>query len=189
MNISPAEAEEALVAIQIIAQKTRHSMASAGTYVTLIVTGLVWLIGFTCTQFLPEDVIGYIWTGLSLFGGALGTILGFRLGRRVHSPSTSAIARRYGLFWLLLAGYCLAAIAIAWPLDGKQATMFIVLFLMVGYLSMSLLFSIVSVWWPLPITVLALISYFLLPDLFFLWMGILCGGGMIILGLYIRYRW
>ena len=189
MNVSPTEAEEALAAIQAITQKTRQSIASGGTYITLIVTGIVWMIGFICTQFLPKDITGYIWGGLSILGSILGTVLGFRMGRRVHSPSTATIAKRIGLFWLLLVFYGVAAILIARPSDGKQATMLIVLFIMIGYLAMSLLFSFASVWWPLPITALALVSYFLLPGTFYLWMGILCGGGMIVLGLYIRYRW
>ena len=54
---------------------------------------------------------------------------------------------------------------------------------------MGLLFSFSMVWWTLPITVLALVGYFLLPDFFYLWMSILGGGGMIALGLYIRFRW
>jgi hypothetical protein len=189
MNISPTEAEEALAAVQSIAQKTRRSIASGGTYITLIVTGIVWLIGFICTQFLPKEIVGYIWGGLSILGGILGTVLGFRQGQRVHSPSTAAIAKRFILFWLFLALFLVATIAVAWPINGKQATMLIVLFLMIGYLSMGLLLSFTSNWWPLPITALALISYFLLPDFFYLWMGILCGGGMIALGLYIRLRW
>ena len=189
MNISPTEAEEALAAIQTMTQKTRHSIASGGTYITLLVTGIVWMIGFMCTQFLPKEITGYIWGGLSILGGILGTVLGFRMGRRVHSPSTAMIAKRISLFWLLLVFYGIAAIAIARPTDGKQATMLIVLFIMIGYLAMSLLFSFASVWWPLPITALALIGYFLLPGFFYLWMSVLGGGGMIILGLYIRFRW
>jgi hypothetical protein len=189
MNVSPNEAEEALAVIQKVTQKTRHSIASGGTYITLIVTGIVWMIGFMCTQFLPQETSGYIWGVLSILGGILGTILGFRMGRRVHSPSTGTIAKRVVFFWLLLAIYGIAAIAIARPTDGKQATMLIVLFIMIGYLAMSLLFSFASVWWPLPITALALIGYFLLPDYFYLWMSILGGGGMIVLGLYIHSRW
>jgi len=38
-------------------------------------------------------------------------------------------------------------------------------------------------------TVLALVGYFLLPDIFYILMGILGGGGMIALGFYIRYKW
>jgi hypothetical protein len=53
MNISPNEAEESLAAIQTVAQKTRHSIASGGTTITLIVTGVIWLVGFLTTQFMP----------------------------------------------------------------------------------------------------------------------------------------
>ncbi|MBN2388044.1 MAG: hypothetical protein JXB85_13585 [Anaerolineales bacterium] len=189
MNISPIEAEEALAAIQTMMQKTRHAVATNGTYITLIVTGIVWLIGFMCTQFLSGAVIGYIWAGLSILGGALGTFLGFRMGKRVRSPSAVPMAKRIGLFWLFMVFYCIATIAVARPTDGKQVTMFVILFIMISQLSMGPLLSFTSVWWALPITALALIGYFLLPDIFYLWMAILGGGGMIALGLYIRSRW
>ena len=188
MNISPTEAEEALAAIQEMEQKTRHAIASSGTTITLIVTGIVWLIGFVCTQFLPE-ISGYVWTGLSILGSILGVVWGFRTGKRVRSPAFSATAKRASIFWLLLVFYCIAAIAIARPTDGRQVTAFIILFIMIGQLSMGLLISFSTVWWALPITALALIGYFLLPGIFYLWMGVLGGGGMIVLGLYIRFRW
>ena len=189
MKISPNEAEEELAAIQRIAQKTRHSVASGGTYITLIVTGIVWLVGFVCTQFLSGPVVGYIWTGLSILGTAVGTVLGFRMGKRVRSPATAPTAKRIGLFWLLLIFFGIATIAVARPTDGKQASMIIILFIMIGQLAMGLPFSFATVWWTLPITALALLGYFLLPGFFYLWTGVLGGGGMIAFGLYIRFRW
>ena len=83
MNISPNEAEEALAAIQIMMQKTRHSIASSGTYITLIVTSIVWLVGYMCTQFLSGEIVVYIWIGLSILGSTLATVLGIRMGKRV----------------------------------------------------------------------------------------------------------
>ncbi len=189
MNISPDEAEEALAATRKMIQKTRQSMASAGTYITLIVTGIIWLVGFMCTQFLTGAVVGYIWTGLSVTGAVAGTILGFRMGQRVRSPATGVVAKRLLLYWLFLALFCLAVIAVAWPLDGKQATLLIVLFILVGQLSTGLMFPFAADWWPLPIAALALIGYFLLPGYFYLWMSLLGGGGMIAFGLYIHSRW
>ena len=189
MNISPDEAEEALAAIQKVTQKTRHSIASSGAYIFLIVTGVVWLVGFLATQFLTGAIVAYIWIGTSLLGGALATIVGIRRGPRVRGPSANASTRRAVIFWLLLVFYAAAVIAIARPADGKQVTMFVLLFIMIGQLSMGLLLSFSSVWWALPITALALAGYFLLPQIFYLWMGILVGGGMIVLGLYIRLRW
>jgi hypothetical protein len=189
MNMSTTEAEEALAAIQTITQKTRQSISSGGTYITLIVTGVVWLVGFICTQFLPQEIVGYIWAGLSILGGITGTILGIRMGKRVRSPMTAPTAKRIILFWLFLIIYGITIVAIAQPKDGKQATLFIILFILLGQLAMGLLFSYSSVWWALPITILALAGYFLLPSIFYLWMAILGGGGMIALGLYIRFRW
>jgi hypothetical protein len=189
MNISPNEAEEALAAIQTMMQKTRHSIASSGGYIFLIVTGIVWLVGFLTTQFLTGAIVAVIWTGMSIAGSAAAILLGTRMGKRVRSPSVNSTAKRAGLFWLLLVLYGIASIAIARPTDGKQVTMFVILFIMLGQLAMGLLLSFSSTWWALPITALALVGYFLLPDIFYLWMAIRVGGGMIVLGLYIRLRW
>lgn len=189
MNISPSEAEESLATIQRMTQKTRHSIASSGAYIFLIITGIIWLVGFLSTQFLTGQLVAYIWTGMSLLGSVVAILIGTRLGRRVRNPSFSASARQGGIFWLLLVFYAIAAIAIARPTDGKQVTMFIILFTMVGQSAMGLLLSFSFVWWAVPITVLALVGYFLLPSFFYLWMGVLGGGGAILLGLYIRYRW
>ena len=65
MDISPNEAEEALKAIQIMTQKTRHSIASSGAHISLIITGIVWMIGFLATQFL-QGVIVFLYLGWSL---------------------------------------------------------------------------------------------------------------------------
>lgn len=189
MNISPNEAEEALAAIQKMAQKTRHSLSSSGAYIFLIITGVIWLVGFLATQFLTGTIIMYIWVGMSLIGSAISIPLGNRQGSRFRGPSTTLYAKRIGLFWLLLILFGIAAIAVAQPADGKQVTMLIILFIMIGQLAMSLLFSFSFSWWTLPIAALALIGYFLLPGIFYLWMAILVGGGMIALGLYIRFRW
>jgi hypothetical protein len=189
MNISPNEAEEALAAIQKMTQKTRHSIASSGAYIFLIVTGIVWLVGFLATQFLTGAIVAYIWIGVSVLGSALSILVGVRTSPRVRGPSTGAAAKRAILFWLFLVLFAVAAIAVARPTDGKQITMFIVLFIMIGQLAMGLLLSFSSTWWALPIAALALLGYFLLPDIFYLWMAILVGGGMIALGLYIRLRW
>jgi len=189
MNVSPNEAEEDLRAIQRMTQKTRRSIASSGAYIFLMVTGIIWLVGFLATQFLSGNIVAYIWIGMSLLGSALSIPLGKRMGKRVRSPAVSASTKRAITFWLLLVCYGMATIAIARPTDGKQVTMLIILFIMIGQLSMGLLVSFASVWWALPITALALTGYFLLPGYFYLWMGVLVGGGMIALGAYIRLRW
>lgn len=189
MNVSPTEAEETLADIQKVTQKTRRSIAGSGAYIFLVLTGIIWLVGFLATQFLSGAIVAYIWIGMSLLGTALSIPLGSRRGSRVRSPSTAILAKRIGLFWLFLILYGMAAIAVAGPADGKQVTMLVILFIMTGQTAMGLILSFSATWWALPITALALAGYFLLPGLFYLWMGVLVGGGMIALGLYIRLRW
>ncbi len=190
MNVSPNEAEEALAAIRAMMQKTRRAISSSGGYIFLIIWGVIWLLGFLNSQFLPEQAVGPVWAGLDVLGGALCALIGIRMGRGVHSRTKSTTTgQRIGIFWLALFLYCLAAIAVAWPVDGKILAMFIIFFVMVGWLAMGLLLSFASVWPSLAITALALVGYYLLPGIFYLWMAILGGGGMIALGLYIRSRW
>lgn len=189
MDISPTEAEEALVAIQTMVQKTRRAISKSGAYAFLIVWGTVWLLGFLSSYFLPYETASRIWVGLNILGGVASVVIGVRMNRHVRSPSTVSSGKRIAWFWLLLFFYCVAAIGVAWPSDGKQLAMFIILFVMVGWMAMGLLLSFASIWWGLTITALALIGYFFLSDIFYLWMAILGGGGMIALGLHIRNRW
>jgi hypothetical protein len=189
MNISPTEAEEALAAIQTMVRKTQRAISKSGAYAFLIVWGFVWMFGFLASHFVHNETVGYIWMGLDILGGVLSAIIGIRMDRNIRSPSAAASGRRIAWFWMLLFLYCTAAIGVAWPIDGQKLAMFIILFVMIGWMAMGLLLSFASIWWGLAITALALVGYFLLPDIFYLWMAILGGGGMIALGVYIRNRW
>ena len=189
MNISPSEAEEALAAIQTTTQKTRHSIASGSAYISLIITGVVWLIGFTATQFLTPPLIVWIWVVTSIVGSAFATFMGIRTAKHVRIASSSETGKRIVIFWVLLILFGAAIIAVAHPTDGKQITLLIILLAMIGQMGMGLLLSFSATWWTVPVAAVALIGYFFVLDWFFLWMGLLGGGTMIILGLYIRLRW
>ncbi len=92
-------------------------------------------------------------------------------------------------FWLLLVFFCIATIAHR-PTHGRETGDHVhhpVHHARPAVHGPAALF--LAVWWAVPITALALAGYFLLPDIFYLWMAILGGGGMIALGLYIRSRW
>lgn len=189
MDISPTEAEEALAAIQTVVHKTQRWISSSGAYAILIIWGLVWLLGFLSSHFLPDVTAGQIWIGLDIVGGIFSAVIGSRMKRRVRSPSAPSSGKRIGWFWLFLFLTCAIAIGIARPADGKQLAMLIILFVMIGWMAMSFLLSFLSAWLGIAILALALIGYYFLGDYFYLWMGILGGGGMIVSGIYIRNRW
>jgi hypothetical protein len=189
MNISPNEAEEALAAIQTMTQKTRHSIAGGGASISLIITGIVWLVGFSSTQFLTGSIVVSIWIVISILGSVLATVMGIRAGRRVRSASSAVTGKRIAIFWMLLILFAAASLVVAHPADGKQLTLLIILFAMIGQMGMGLLLSFSATWWTVPVVALALAGYFLVPAWFYLWMALLGGGVMIILGLYIHSRW
>lgn len=189
MNISPTEAEEALQVIQAMMQKTRRAISSSGAYKFLIIWGAIWLIGFLNSQFITNQISSYIWIGLDVLGGILSAIIGIRLNKGVRTSTPITTGKRIAGFWLLLFVYCFATATIAWPLDGKQVSMIIILYATLGWIAMGMLLSFASIWWGLALLGLSLISYFLLPGIFYLLMAFLGGGGMIALGIYVRNRW
>lgn len=189
MEVSPSEAEEALATIQKTMQKTRRMYATSGSYIFLLITGMIWLVGFLATQFLTGAIVPTIWITMSILGGAFAIVLGIRIGRRYRAPSAAIYGKRISLFWVLMVLFGIAVIAVARPTDGKQVTMLIILLVMVGQQAMSLLFSFSGYWWALPIGALALVGYYLLSDFFYLWLAVLGGGGMIALALYIQWKW
>jgi hypothetical protein len=189
MNLSPKEAKEALASINNVTQKTRHSIAGGGASISLIITGAVWLIGFTATQFLTAPLVVWIWISASVIGSALATFMGIQAGKRVRIASSAEIGKRIAIFWVLLILFAIAAIAVVHPTDGKQMTLLIILFALIGQMGMGLLISFSATWWTVPVVGLAMAGYFFASSWFYLWMALLVGGVMIALGLYIRYRW
>jgi hypothetical protein len=189
MNISPSEAEEALSLIQAMMKKTRKSISASGSYKFLVLWGIIWLLGFFNSQFLSEDLSPYIWMGLNVIGGIASMIIGIRLNLNVRSEKSNDLGKRIGVFWALLFVFCFITITIIFPINGKQIAMVIIVFVTTGWVAMGLLLSFASVRWGLALIGLAIIAYFLFPAIFYLLMGVVGGGGMVLLGLYIRNRW
>jgi hypothetical protein len=189
MNISTPEAEQALEMIKAMVRKTQRRIANTGAYNFLIAWGFIWFFGFLASHFVSNEIVGYVWLSLDILGGLASAVIGIRISRNIRSQTNLASARRITWFWLLLFLYCFSLILVAKPVDGKQMAMIIILFVMIGWIAMATLLSAASVWWGLVITLLALIGYFALPGIFYLWMAVLGGGGMVALGFYIRKKW
>jgi len=180
MNITPDEAGEALAAIEKMVRKTKKSISSSGAYIFLIIWGVIWFFGFLSSHFFPGETSGKVWIILDIIGGILSQLPKIK----VDISNEGFITRSESLLFRRSKSRCLFS-----PVDGKTTAMIIILFVTVGWIAMGLLLSTTSVWWGLALTALALFGYFLLPDIFYIWMGILGGGGMIALGIYIRNRW
>jgi hypothetical protein len=188
MNITPSEAEEALTAIQSMMEKTRRSLSSSGAYKFLILWGVIWMLGFIGSQFFPAEVAQKLWIGLDILGGFLSAVIGMHEPWCVHpsqQPPGSALLS-FGCYSSSIVSL-LSLSPGPWMASSSPCSLS--LFVTVGWIAMGLLLSFASVWWGLGLLALSLVGYFLLPDIFYLWMAVLGGGGMIALGVYVKNRW
>jgi len=189
MQITADEAQESLAAIHSIRQRMRRAVANGGAHYFFILWGVIWFFGFLGSHFFTGKITGYIWLVLDILGGFGSWVIGLLLRRRLRNTSVSVTGRRIGLFWLTLFIYCALTIWIAGPMDGKKLAMFIIIFVMVGWIAMGFLLSSSFAKLALLVTAIAFAGYFLFPEIFYLWMALLGGGTMIGCGLYIRFRW
>ncbi len=185
MTISPHEAEEALDAVRDVSQQMRRALNAWGMAYYLILWGLIWLIGFTASQFAPSIVTGYLWAGLDVIGIGLSWYFGFKVGRRFHN----AYASRVGLFWLALLGYGMLGAWFVHPVSPHEGALLLIIYVMFGWVIMGLWVQPRLAWLGLFVTALALLGYALLPAYFFILMALLGGGSLLGTGLYILRSW
>jgi hypothetical protein len=170
-----------------------------------ILWGTIWLLGFLVSQFLPSSsasVLAWLWAGLGTVGGVISLGIGFVVSRRQTSVGKTSGSWfdssqvRFGLFFCALVTYGGVLFALDVPLllhaqhFGAQISLWWVVTFMFGYIAMGL-------WFRLPpligvgaaVTAIALLSYSLLPDYFYLVMALFGGGTLIGHGLFWLRPW
>ncbi|HET6456120.1 MAG TPA: hypothetical protein VFI02_17070 [Armatimonadota bacterium] len=111
MEAFEKDAKESLKDIDSVARRTRRVAEYAGTDLTLIVWGIVWMLGYLGNQFIPmmvrpalyphlDWIIGG-WWGLLVLGGVIFTIRLYW----ARSPTMSDDGKRLGLLWPIILGY------------------------------------------------------------------------------------
>lgn len=185
MKVTRDEAERSLQAVQQVRNHMRKSIATGSAPQNMIIWGAIWLIGYLGSHFLGDLHAGRVWIALVVIGGVVGWLMGYRLGPRVRIPG----AERLWQFWIFLWIYIFLWTWIAWPLDARQISLLIVTYTMFGYVILGLWTGKFFTRVGLVVTALALLGYWTLPDLFYLWMAFLGGGTLIGSGLYILRAW
>ena len=192
MSISPEEAQGALTSVQQTQDRTKQTLSRSAVYE--ILWGAVWVVGFLISQFLPsssESALAWIWAGLGTVGGVISLGIGFASSRQVSVGKTSgnwfdSSQARFGLFFWALVIYGGVLFALDAPLllhtqhFGAPVSLWWVVTFMFGYLAMGL-------WFRLPpligvgvaVIVIALLSYYLLPEYYYLVMALFGGGTLI----------
>lgn len=194
MDVSKEEAQKSLGQIQDTVQRTKKMVAYAGVDTIFIVWGVIWVLGYLSTHFLP---LLCLWIWLVLV--AAGFIISVIVGRR-SMPVRSPAGKRIAWFWLLLFFYVSLWIALLFPFikvrGHEQSQMFwrhmgaiLATVPMFAYVVMGLWLAHFMIWIGLAVTALTFLGLFVIQPYFWLWMAAAGGGTLIGTGLFIRNRW
>lgn len=185
MDISTAEASRALAAIESAAASGARLQHYRHFAPYMIVWGFVWLLANLLTDLWPAAA-STGWLVLVLAGSATSFWIGAHSHRGAGSATASTAGWRWGLSLGAVVGFQLAALAVLPPLDVRQQVAF-------QSLLWTFLYTAFGAWigWRLfaiglAASSLTLVGYFFLPQLFFLYMGGVTGGSLIVGGLWMR---
>ena len=198
MNITKDEARASLAEIRDVTWHTRRAIGQGASSSILIVWGVIWMIGYSASQFVPQ-YSGLIWLPLI----TVGAISSWICGSRKRSSISDANGSRIGIFWLVLFAYAALWMVllhphqlpsgVEWanyqPMNDRQAGAFYATVPMFAYVVGGLWLGRFFVWLGSIVTVLTVIGFFLLPGYFCIWMAFTGGGSLVVSGLYIRRFW
>lgn len=182
MSVRPEEAQQLLDDIARTERLVRRAVARSALPLTLILWGVVWLLGFGATALLSPSIAGTVW--LLLVGPAIALTFGLHgwESRRVRSP----VGARIGLCWLVAAGYTGLVIALISPTSGELGSLVTVLLIMAGYVIQGIWLDRALAAIGLFVTAVAVGTYVLAPSYYAAAMAILGGGALIAGGVWLR---
>ena len=179
--MEPNRAVDDLKEIRHLMERTRRSVGGfAGQF--MVLWGAIWFLGFLANQYLPAEALGWFWLVASTLGGAGSAWLGVRLSRSsgVRSPYWRPIA-----LWMVALMFFV--VLIIWLLElrtTREIALLIVLVVSLSYFQAGVfgrwMVSAVGA----ALGLLAVGTFLLLPDHFFLAMAFLSGGLLIGSGLW-----
>lgn len=204
LDITQNEARAALDQIKDTRERTRKMAAYSGADVIFIIWGIIWILGYTATQFIPAilgykpvvgAIIGTVWFVLVVSGIAATYLVSYR-----KSAVKSASDSRLGWLWWIFYMYIWIWFGLLSPFisitGNEQSQQFwrhmgalsatIPMFM---YTVMGLFLDMYLLWLGLLVTALTIAGLFLLPSYFYLWMAAAGGGTLIATGLLVRNRW
>ena len=196
MSISVDDAKESLKQVEATMDASRTLASYAGTDWILLTWGVIWFVGFLSSHFLVQQqqslafLIKPMWIGLL----AIGIVMSFWAGLRM--PIQNTAGKRIGILWGAIYAYVWLGIIIVWPslnfkvLEpgewGKCIGAINALIPMFAWVVMGLwLETNYLAWLGLLLSALIAVGFFLFHGIFYLWMAFVCGGIMIVAGIYL----
>lgn len=189
---SREQAREMLADIDQVAKRMRNTTAAGALGPNLVIWGLVWMAGFVGTMFAQEKS-GMLWGGVLAIGGLATVIVGVRESRKrlILSEAEKKLGLQMFLFWITVFAFATALLFTIRPRDGRDICVIFVLFSMMAYVIMGIwVRSGVLAVTGLVVAAATVVGRLLLGEQqFLIWMAVFGGGGLLVPGLYIQWRW
>lgn len=194
MPISPSEAAESLKAVEATTERSTQALCYANSSPFFVLWGAIWVIGYAGTYAFARllefpRAINWLWTVLMLIG-VLGCVQIGREQWRAQYPGAAAEGRRNGRRWLgsifVIWIFIIAAALIIGPRYAIIQGAFIPLLMGMFYALFGLWKGPRFVYAGFAVTVLTLGGFFYLPEHFLLWMALVGGGSLILVGLWLK---
>ena len=170
------QAMDDLKAIREIMARTRRESSGGGGWF-MILWGMVWVVGFSGSQFLLPQQAGWLWLCLNVPGIIITGVLLYRMGKRSHVKSP--VSRLIVFWWLTLIIFDVALVFLFNLKTDRDIMLLAVLSIAMGYVQ----FGLFSHWLITVIGVImaavALGTTWLAPNYFYLMMGMV-GGGVLV---------
>jgi hypothetical protein len=181
MTISRTEAAEALSEIERTAGRTQELRGYRAAGPTMVLWGVIWIVGYVATGLLPADRWYLVWIPLDLIGFAVT----FLLHRKGRGGETDARWWRSPATALAMIAFYAAVLTVFQPLAPNTYLAFPGLFVGALYGLMGIWRMTRYLWIGAAMFVLTLIGFFCFPMWLAFWMAAL-GGGLILGGLWMR---
>jgi hypothetical protein len=186
MDISNQEAAEALRSIEASRKRFRIAIGSRRGHQHLWLWGVIWTAMALLSQYdLPLALRSWGWVDLAGVAGS------FAIGWRTQRQVRGRIDRRFLGAIAAVAVYGM----VAWPLvlrgiaSPESAFAYIALLVMQIYVLAGIWFDNGLLWTGLILSALILVGFLYFVAIFWIWIAIFGGGGLILSGFYIRQSW
>lgn len=181
--ISAQQASQALADAAATERRSRsaYSYTQASPY--CFVWGTVWVLGYGA-EALGRSAgpwIGWWWTVLTIAGAVASIWIGRRQRARI-GQSRWRIAALFAVIWL----YQFACFAVLHPRSSLQIGAAIPLLTAAIYAAVGLWLGLRYILVGAFVAAATLAGYFLLRDVFFVWMALVGGGSLLLTGLWLR---
>eukprot|EP01037_Dinobryon_pediforme_P010883 gene10883-10965_t len=183
MTLTEAEAAQALATITETETRTRLLTRYQNGSPYLLLWGAIWLVGFGTSDLAPH-MARPVWIALNLIGSAATIWLTMRARR--GGPRPARRARQSLALWALATIFAFGTFALLRPRDGGASLAFSGLMVGTIYAGVGVFVGMRWLVTGLALLALTFAGYYVLHAHYALYMAFVCGGGLMLAGLWLR---